>query len=470
VIDEGLQARFDTGHEVGELACEEYPAGIMVLAEPDLEAAVARTTELLAAGTRAPLFEATFRYEHVLVRVDIMTPAGANSWHVAEVKSSTKAKEYHLTDLATQVWVMQGSGVEIASASIRHIDSAFVYGGNGEYRGLLRDSPADALITPIVQTRGEVAKEALATLQGDEPSREPGTHCTSPFECQFQDYCHKGRPQPNWPISLLPNTGARLAEKYRERGIVELLDVPEAELKSGVHRLIHRATASGKPFHDCENAKAAIGNWPKPYSYLDFETIAFAIPRWKGTRPYEQVPFQFSLHVDREDGSVDHREFLDLSGDDPRRACAEALVAMVPAKGAVVTYNAGFERRCLRLLAEQFPDLSAALLAIEARVVDLYPIAKACWYHPEQRGKWSIKQVLPTLVPELDYALLDVADGGAAQATYLKAIEAGTSADRREELAIALRSYCGLDTEALVRVLRRLIEPDASQQPIAGAA
>jgi hypothetical protein len=258
---------------------------------------------------------------------------------------------------------------------------------------------------------------------------------------------------------LLPNTGAKLAEKYAELGIVELLDVPEVELKSDVHRLIHRATASGLPFHDCEKAREATRAWEYPRSYLDFETIAFAIPRWKGTRPFEQIPFQFSLHVEAEDGAVEHREFLDLSGDDPRRACAETLVRMLPTSGAIITYNASFERRCIRQLADLYPDLAASLLGAEARIVDLLPIARACWYHPEQRGSWSIKEVLPSLVPELSYASMDVGDGSAAQSAYLEATDPGTSAERRAELASALSAYCGLDTEGLVHVLHRLIEP-----------
>jgi hypothetical protein len=462
VIDEDMQARFDVGHAVGELACASYPDGIMIEPEPDMNAAIERTAKLLAAWPSRPLFEATFRHEQVLARVDIMTPAEDGAWHVAEVKSSASAKDYQVSDLATQCWVLQSAGVKIASASIRHIDSSFVYQGDEDYRGLLKDAPADAIIGPIMATRAETAREALLTLEGAEPDREPGAHCTKPFSCQFQDYCNRGRQQPTWPISLLPNTGARLAEKYAELGVVELLDVPEAELKSEVHRLIHRVTSSGLPFHDCEKAREATASWEFPRSYLDFETIAFAIPRWKGTRPYEQIPFQFSLHVEGENGSVEHREFLDLSGEDPRRACAEALVSMLPMSGAIVTYNASFERRCLRQLAELYPNLASALLSAEARIVDLLPIARACWYHPEQRGSWSIKDVLPSLVPELSYSSLDVGDGSAAQSAYLEATSPGTCAERQAQLGAALSAYCALDTEGLIHVLHRLVEGPVS--------
>ncbi|WP_300974482.1 DUF2779 domain-containing protein [Sphingomonas sp. LHG3406-1] len=462
VIDTAMQARFDIGHAVGELACEAYPNGIMIEAEPDLSAAITLTQELLSSGIRRPLFEATFLHEQVLVRVDIMYPAEGGGWHVAEVKSSASAKEYQLSDLATQVWVMQGCGVEVASASIRHIDSSFVYQGDENYAGLLKDAPADDIIAPLLPTRSELAREAISTLAGEEPAKEPGTHCNSPFSCQFQAYCSRGRAQPTWPISLLPNTGGRLAEAFHKLGIVELLDVPASELKSELHRLIQKVTAEGSPFHDCEKARRATEHWPRPLSYLDFETIAFAIPRWIDTRPFENVPFQFSLHIDH-DGVVEHHCFLDLSGDDPRRACAEALIAMLPPQGAIVAYNASFERRCIRQLAETFPDLSQALCGLEARVVDLLPVARACWYHPEQRGSWSIKHVLPTLVPELSYKLLEIGDGGAAQSAYIEAVAPETSAQRRQELASALTAYCSLDTEGLRQVFHRLVDPNESE-------
>lgn len=462
VTDDALQALFNTGHAVGELACKSYPNGIMIEADPDINSAVVRTSELIQLRPARPLFEATFRYEQVLVRVDIMRPADNGAWHVAEVKSSSGPKDYQLGDLATQIWVMQGCRVNIASASIRHIDSSFVYQGNGDYTALLKDAPADDLIAPLIETRPEIAREALATLEGDEPKRETGAHCNKPFCCQFQDYCNRGRSQPAWPISLLPNSGARLAEKFGEKGIVELLDIAELELKAELHRRIHRVTTTGEPFHDCAAALEATKHWAWPLSYLDFETIAFAIPRWKGTRPFEQVPFQFSLHVERDDRRIEHRGFLDLSGDDPRRACAEALVSMVPDAGSVVTYNASFERRCVRRLVELYPDLASALFSIERRIVDLLPIARACWYHRDQRGSWSIKQLLPTIAPHLDYASLEVGDGGAAQTAYLEAIDPETADARRAELARALKRYCALDTEAMIVVYHRLVGHSAA--------
>lgn len=454
-LDGSMQAAFATGLQVGALACDLVPYGVMVEIDPDIPAALRQTAELLASDQRRPIFEATFVHENVLVRVDILEPAQGGGWHVAEVKSTTSGKAYQLSDLATQVWVMKGAGVEIASASIRHIDRQFIYRGDGDYRGLLMDAAADHVIEPIVATRAEIAARAQETVEGPEPERAVGDHCTDPFDCPFQSYCRRGTTDLEWPISLLPNTGRKLAKQWGEKGIAELGGLAEDDLGHPLHKRIHRATLSSVAYHDAAGARAATAGWAYPRAWLDFETIAFAVPRWAGTHPYEQAPFQFSLHIEQADGSLSHHDFLSLDGSDPRRACAEALIDLVPPGGAVVAYNAAFERTCIRRLAELFPDLSDVLLGIAGRLIDLQPVAKAHWYHRDQRGSWSIKAVLPTIGGP-GYDELQVGDGVAAQRAYLVATDPETPPQQKAELDLALRAYCARDTEAMVRLFNRL--------------
>jgi hypothetical protein len=198
-----------------------------------------------------------------------------------------------------------------------------------------------------------------------------------------------------------------------------------------------------------------MASWAFPRTWLDFETIAFAVPRWIGTRPYQQTPFQFSAHVEDEHGGVTHYEFLSLDGGDPRRRCAEALLKL-PSSGVVVAYNAAFERGCILDLADSLPDLAEGLRALAGRIVDLLPVTRACWYHRDQRGSWSIKAVLPTVAPELDYSNLEIKDGGNAQEAYLEAIAPETTLERRAQLDVALRAYCERDTEAMIVLARHL--------------
>ena len=305
-----------------------------------------------------------------------------------------------------------------------------------------------------------MVRDARAVLGGDEPIRAMGAHCTVPFTCSFGAWCGRDAPPaPAWPVSLLPDTaGKKLAASVTASGIVDLMDVPADTMTTPKLARIHAATISGEPYHDAGAITAETGGWAWPRTYLDFETIQFVIPRWVGTRPFEQVPFQFSAHVQQEDGSVDHQAFLSIDGDDPRRACADAL-SILPSTGAVIAWNAPFERSCLLGLAELFPDLSPSLKSLAERLVDLLPVVRRHYYHRDMRGSWSIKAVLPTLVLSGYDELGEVRSGTDAQAAYHEAVDPSTSAERRAVLCAAMLDYCARDTEAMLLVLARLQRP-----------
>jgi hypothetical protein len=461
-VSASTRAAFADGHRVGELACRLYPDGTMVDDADGLGAALDRTASLLATGWDRPIFEATFVHEGVLIRADLMLPA-QGGWHVAEVKSTTGVRDYHRGDLATQLWVMRGAGVEVTAASIRHIDRAFVLTRAGDYAGLFADSFLGAELEPVIAGRGHIVAAARDVLAGDEPVREVGGHCDTPFACSFKSWCGREQPPaPTWPVSLLPEqAGKKLAATLLGRGIADLTLAPADAMTSPRLARIHAATVSGVAYHDAAAIRAETAGWAYPRTFLDFETIQFAIPRWLGTRAFEQVTFQYSAHVEEADGSVAHHEYLSLDGSDPRRGCAEALVGL-PAAGAVIAWNAAFERSCLLGLAALFPDLAPALTSLADRLVDLLPVVRRHYYHRDMRGSWSLKAVLPTLgvagYDELD----EVKSGTDAQAGYLEAIDPATDAERRDALRQALLAYCERDTEAMLVVLDRLTEVSAT--------
>lgn len=458
LLDDGAEARFATGHEVGELACRLLPSGVMVDADPDLAAAVTRTRELLDSGWCEPIFEATFEHDGVLVRVDVLEKTD-DGWAVAEVKSSAGVKDYHLGDLATQIWVMQEAGVAVSSACIRHIDSAFRLKAEGDYQGLFKDSDRLEMLTDRIADRAQVVASARAVLAGPEPEIDTGDHCSSPFQCKFAHYCSRNdAPQPEWPIGLLPRTGKAVAAQWGGDGIFDLREVPVGALKSAVHERVREATVMDTVYHDREGAIAATQEWSWPRAYLDFETIGPAIPKWIGCKPFQQVPFQFSCHIESALGEVTHHGFLSIDGSDPRRACADALVAALSGDrcGSVIAYNASFERRCVLELADAFPDLADELNVVAAKIFDLLPVTREHYYHRDQRGSWSIKAVLPTVAPELAYDDLTVKDGGAAQNAWSEAAHPDTTDARRAELKEGLEIYCARDTEAMIVLLKRL--------------
>lgn len=451
---EGAAERFAVGHAVGAEACEQCPGGVMIDAVPDLSAALATTSALLASGHRKPIFEATFQHEGVLVRCDILEPAGDDGWHLVEVKSSTKAKPEHLRDIATQVWVARGAGLRVVRASIRHLDSDFVLSRAGDYGGLFRDADVLAEIESLLADRPAIVAAATTMLRDVEPVCSTGNHCRKPYPCEFRAYCHsREADQPEWPVTILVNRGG---DAFAKAGTVDLMAVDPLQITAPINRRIHRATVTGELDHDAAGAAAAMATWSYPRIWLDFETISEALPRWPGSWPYRQAPFQFSAHVEAVDGTIRHHAFLSLD-DDPRRACAEAL-ATLPADGVVIAWNAQFERDRLLELADDFPDLRSALRSLAGRTVDLLPVAKAHWYHRDQRGSWSIKAVLPTIAPEMSYQDLDVTNGADAQAAYRRASRPDTPDAERREIERTLHLYCERDTEAMMVIARRLGE------------
>ena len=255
-----------------------------------------------------------------------------------------------------------------------------------------------------------------------------------------------------YPLSSLPRLFGWRRAAIEDAGIADLREVPD-EWLTDIQRRVRDCSVTGTPYFDAEGAAADLAGCGLPSYFLDFETIGFAVPVWKGTRPYQQVPFQFSVHRLGEDGNLGHMPFLDLTGDDPSPSVAADLMDACGVRGPVFVYNARFERRILRELAQRVPDRAGALLAIEARIVDLEPIARRRYYHPRQHGSWSLKAVLPALCPDLSYGDLDgVRDGGMAQTAYQEAVSPSATPEDKHRLARQLLAYCHLDTLALVRM------------------
>jgi hypothetical protein len=453
--NDGANASFASGHEVDAIARSLLPYGIMIKAELDLSAALEATLALLRSDRDQPIFAAALQHDGVLVKIDILEPNGSGGWRLVKVKNSTKSKGHYLGDIATQLWVAKNAMIPITGVTIRYIDNSFVLESEGSYLGLFKDADIAEEMAKLVAQRGRMVATMRSSLSGAEPETIPGNQCHVPSGCAFIGHCHQGLPaEPKWPVTVLPHGGGK---RWLDEGIDDLLSIDPAILTSMVHRRVYDATVTGEVYHDVDGARAAVSNWEYPRTWLDFETIGFAVPRWVGTRPYQQIPFQFSAHIESMNDHVDHCEFLSLDGADPRRPCADALVALIPPTGAVIGYNASFEKRCITDLAVAFPDLEDRLRAIAERIVDLLPVTRASWYHRDQRGSWSIKAVLPTIAANLDYSGLEVKDGGNAQEAYLEAISVSTGELRRQAIDAALRAYCGRDTEAMMVIASTLV-------------
>ena len=451
VVSTASERAFATGHEVGAVARSLLPDGILIGHENDLARALVETQEALAQRPVRPLFEAAFAHQDVLARVDVLIPQG-RAHRLCEVKSSAKVADYYLDDCAVQAWVAKGAGLKVASVELVHLNSAFVYPGNNRFENLFQQTQVDAALQED-QVPGWVAG-ARKTLAEKEPSIAMGKQCDKPYECPFKTYCARDLPKsPKYPVTLLPYSG-KLAVQLTADGYTDLRKVPAARLTNDLHKRIHIATKSGKPYIGPQAGKI-LRALPYPRYHLDFESMNFAVPRWPGIKPYQQVAFQWSCHIEKAPGSIEHHAFLSLDTDDPSKELAQSLIEILGDKGPVFAYNAIFEDRILKDLAARLPKHRKSIEAIRGRLYDLLPFMREHYYHPAMKGSWKLKGVLPTITPELDYATLDgVQHGGDAQGAYLEAIKQETSTERRQHLRRGLLAYCERDTLAMVHLAR----------------
>ena len=426
---------------------------VIIPMEAGVGAAITASAELLR-GTR-PVFEAGLSARGALAFADIMLPSAEvpGAWRMIEVKSATSVKRYHRDDVAIQAFVAARSGVELESVSIAHINSRWVYPGGDNYAGLLVEVDlTDEARSRCTEVESWIAGAQAVAALSVEPLRASGDHCHDPFSCGFLAYCQSAEPRAEYPIALLPRSRSKAIAELVAIGAIDLRDLPDDALSPRQVR-VKSATLADETYFDAEGAAGDLAPYPLPAYFLDFETTQFAVPIWAGTRPYQQIPFQFSVHALDADAVLSADGFLDVSGADPSRGFAEALIRACAREWPVFVYNAAFEKCRIAELAATFSDLAEPLLAINARVVDLLPVAQQRYYHPRQQGSWSIKAVLPAIAPDLSYEALDgVKDGGAAMTAYQEAIHAQTAPQRREQIRQQLVKYCALDTYAMVRL------------------
>jgi hypothetical protein len=443
-------ALLSAGNVVGEIARRLYGAGggHVVSFERGLRAAIDATRALVERGGREPIFEATFEHDGVSVRIDVLERSEQRP-KLVEVKSSARVKEHHLDDCAIQAWALMQNGLAPRQIAVATLNTEFVYPGDGRYEGLLVETDVTELVHERLGGVTELVTTARRTLAAlDEPAVAVGMHCGAPHDCDFYEHC--APPAGQYPVFALGGSKEKLYELLHA-GYADVRDVPEEKLETDVQRRIWQQTRLEAPYIDAA-LRALVRAMAYPRYYLDFETIGPAVPIFAGTRPFEALPFQWSCHIEKGAGAIEHAEFLDLGAEPPMRRLAESLLATLGTRGPVVVYTP-YERRVLNELAARYPDLAGGLEALAGRIVDLHPITRRHYYHPQMHGSWSIKAVLPTVAPDLSYRALEVRDGLAAQAAYLQAIDTNTSAARRDALRRALLVYCRQDTLALVRLV-----------------
>jgi predicted RecB family nuclease len=455
-LDEQSMAVFEQGHEVGRWAQKVFPGGVLIEAgHEEMDKALRQTEQLVIDNQHQAIFEATFTQDNILARVDILERRPRNKWRLIEVKSSTRLKDYYLYDVAIQRLILEGLGMKVVPC-LMHLNREYVYDGKQyelEKLFVIRDVTKE--ITALEQKVKDLVREEWKVLaRAKPPDIEPGNHCTNPFTCEFYDVCNKRRPVDH--IANLPGISPKKLEELASRGIESVTKIPKDFPLTERQRRAWECARGGKPWFG-KGLKEALAGLRYPLYFMDFETLGVALPRYAGMSPYDAIPFQWSVHIQRKPGAeLEHYEFLADDSNDPRPEFVKALCQVIGKKGSILAYSSGFESGRLADLAEGLTQYKDEIGNIQDRLWDLLPVMRAHVYDLAFRGSYSLKSVLPALVPDMSYDGMEVAEGNEAGLAWEKMVRAEVASEERRRLRDALLAYCRQDTLAMVKLLEVL--------------
>ena len=453
-ISQQQEAVFQTGTNVGVLAQELFPGGIDASPKDYTKyfESFKYTQQLIDEGAEV-IYEAGFCFDYVMCFIDVLVKKDGK-WHAYEVKSSTKVSETYIIDASLQYYIMKNSGLDIADISIVHIDNNYVRDGEIDLNQLFHSV---SVITQAQNNNDYVKNKLLdlhATLSKDSaPNVDIGKHCSYPYTCNFKGYCWKHIPQ--YSIFDISRLNKKIKWDLYNSRYIEIKDIPiDTKLSDNQKIEIDSFINQTEIIHKIK-IREFVNSLSNNIYHLDFETYQSAVPPFNGLKPYQQIPFQYSAHYEN-NGTIEHYEFLADPSNDPREAFAKALINDMKKDGDILVYNIGFERGRLNELIRILPKYQSQLESIIERMKDLMIPFKEKWYYvPAMKGSYSIKYVLPALVPSLSYDDLDINNGSLASSTFAN-LHTVSDLDQMKKTRKHLLKYCKLDTFAMVKILEAL--------------
>lgn len=453
-VDPLTQCKFDQGHEVGHLAKALYPAGREIEGDGlNLDRALRETQQALR--ERRPLFEPVFLHRGGLARIDILNPIGSEEWELVEVKSGVEMKDINVWDVAFQAFLVAGSGLRVRQCTLMHLDRNYVRRGAMDPKQLFLRRDVTPQAFAFMQCIKDGLDEMLKIVgQRTCPETAIGDHCNHPFQCPLHGPCWEFLPEHS-VLDLY--RGKKLGFDLLHRGISRIPEIPKAEPLTKIQRVQKQAILKGRPYFKREPIKQFLEQIQFPAYFLDFETFQMALPQYEGTRPWQQIPFQFSLHVlPTLNADPEHHMFLAEGSLDPRSQFLCQLRELLGSSGSIVAYNAQFEKRVLRECCEHLSEYAGWLPGIEKRFIDLLiPFRAFRYYHPAQRGSASMKAVLPTLVGD-SYDELEIQEGGMASSEFCRISFGDVPQTEKARVRRNLEMYCTQDTMGMVKIVRAL--------------
>jgi CRISPR/Cas system-associated exonuclease Cas4 (RecB family) len=451
--DAATQHIFDQGHLVGELAKKLFPGGIDMPAK-DFMGNITMTKDLLQ--QRRPLFEAGVLSGKIYSKADILNSVNEDEWDIIEVKSSTSVKEVNLHDVSFQKLCWEDSGLKIRKCYLAYINNQYVRNGeiNPQEFFILQDiSDEVAIAGEGIRDRIDGMLDVISAPSC--PKVTIGPHCNNPYDCPLTD-CWEGLPEHN--VFTLYYGGKKSHELYRN-GVLAIADIPSGYKLNDKQRIQCACVVNGTPYVDKDAIRQFLASLDYPLYYLDFETFGTAIPLFDGTRPYQSIPFQFSLHVQETPGSeLRHFSFLAEGRRDPRPELLTSLSRLISSSGSIVAYSKSFEEGVLKDLGNAFLEYAGWTANVVSRLVDLMvPFRGFFYYYPAQKGSASLKSVLPAITGH-GYEEMPIASGDDASLAFLSITFEDVAAEEVARIRKELLAYRALDTGGMVRIVERLRE------------
>ena len=452
-----LKAVFDQGTNIGIIAQELFPNGVDASPESyfKMHESIGKTLDFINKG-EIIIYEATFQFNDVLAALDILVKDN-DGWNAYEVKSSTSISETNIKDAAIQYYTITNSGIDLKDISIVHINNQYTKDGELDIHQLFTiESVYDQVLEFLPRIPNEVRRLKNVIESPEVPQIDIGPHCSDPYDCDFKGTCWKHIP--DYSVFNIANLRSKKKFDLYNQGVITLDQIDLGEVSLNSNQVLQvQSEINGISHIDIEEIRNFTNGLNYPLYFLDFETIGPAVPKYNGSRPYQQLVFQYSLHIQKTPKSeLEHREYLADPLQDPRIGFIEQLIQDCRSKGDVLVYNIGFERGKLNDLIEVFPEYSDELRGIINRLKDLMiPFQQKWYYTSEMKGSYSIKAVLPALVPELSYNELEIKEGGTASNTFLSMVNGSFEGDVKKTRN-QLLEYCKLDTYAMVKILDKL--------------
>ena len=460
------KAIFRAGNRFGNVVRNYYGKGLDLSDEKDPKIALTKTNEAINSKNVSVIYEGAFLYEETYIQADVLIKEG-DHWTLLEAKSATKVKDINFFDLAIQTYIIKKSGLNLKFSKLIIINNEFVYKGNQDYKNLIEEKDLTNDVLVKEKEINSLINKFKLIKDKNCPNIEVGNQCKNPYPCEYLEKCSSPEKNINEvSYKILPYYGKALDEYCIENNISKLVDVPEDQLQSSrkdyannYHYIIQQAHKSNKAWIN-QDIKNHFKDWVWPFYFMDFETVQQTVPVIQNTKPFEQLPFQWSVHKwDKPENDIEEFSFLEFENQSMELNFLDKLVKTLGNKGTIFVHNHPFEKSVLNKLKEK-PNLNHFANDIENiidRIVDTLALTRHNFYSPEMFGKYSLKKIVKGIPTNITYESDDeqsVSDGGDAQLAWFICTDPISKKEDKDKMKQELIKYCAKDTRAMYDLIK----------------